>query len=65
MPKGTEAALSRSSRDRSACGSPILYPNISGDHFRSRPMALAYGSSTTLAELNRWPLIGSYGPETR
>ena len=40
---GANGALSRGSNTRSACGCPIVYPNIASSHVTGRAIAFAYG----------------------
>src|SRR5438094_556292 len=62
---GMKGALSRSSNARSSPSAPIVYPKQAGSHFSSPACARAYGSSSSLLGLNRWPCSGAYGPWTR
>ncbi len=61
---GMKGALSRSSNVLSSWVSS-LYPKTAGSHFSSPIVARAYGSSSSLLGLKRWPSSGLYEPWTR
>ena len=46
-------------------GSPNRYEYSDSSPSTMPSIALAYGSSSSLAGLQRWPFIGSYGPWIR
>ena len=59
---GTLAAESAS---LGVSGSPAVYPSTSGPNVTSPVNARAYGSSRSLAGLQRMPWAGSQGPVAR
>jgi hypothetical protein len=62
---GTPPAELSGSGRRSSLSLPTLYANRSLLHLMDPVIALAYGSISSLAGLNRCPSAGSYGPSTR
>src|SRR5580700_6220609 len=62
---GTNGALSRSSKERSAFSAPIVYPKHASSHCSDPTCDRAYGSNSNLWWLNRCPSSGMYGPCTR